>query len=377
MLAYVHNIDPFAIQFPDFVPLIDGIRWYGLSYLSAFVVAGLFMWRITKVGRTTLKHYNISDFIVYLAIGVIAGGRLGYVLFYDISLLTDFSSRMPWWGVLALNRGGMASHGGIIGVILACFVFARRGSVLREDDDDDAPADRPPKRIKHSVLHVLDLAAIGTPVGFFFGRLANFINGELYGRECPPETSWAVQFPQELPNWNNDQRAGLTDAVSHLGIGRQEWSNALATMESDPASADLVHAAVYKLIEATHTSSDVSAAVTRSLESVLTPRYPSQLVQAGLEGLTLAIILAIIWLKPRRPGVVGASFIAGYGALRIVGEMFREPDAHIGFQMLGLTRGQWLSVIMPVAGIAIAVLCARRKVEPMGGLLNPLPEGEG
>jgi len=173
LAEYVHQIDPFVFRFPEGF-FIDGVRWYGLSYLAGFALAYLLIKRVTKVGVSTLRPDRVGDMVVVLALGIVAGGRLGYVLFYKIDLLWSFSESFPWWDVFAINKGGMASHGGMIGTIVAAWLFARR------------------YRIR--MAHVLDLGAFAAPPGLFFGRLANFVNGELYGRG-PTDVPWAVVFP--------------------------------------------------------------------------------------------------------------------------------------------------------------------------------------
>ena len=115
LATYVHDIDPFVFRFPGWLSWLpaEGVRWYGLSYLVGFVIAGVLMRRITAVGRTTVKPFNVADMIVAMAIGVVLGGRLGYVIFYDPTLLTRTFDSFPYWDVFAFNQGGMASHGGI------------------------------------------------------------------------------------------------------------------------------------------------------------------------------------------------------------------------------------------------------------------------
>ncbi len=141
LAAWVHNLDPFAIRFTSDI----GIRWYGLSYLLGFAIGYLLIRRVVAVGRTPLTREQIGDLVVTLAIGLVVGGRLGYAVFYQRSLLTDFSADFPWWGLLAINQGGMASHGGMIGGMAACFWFAYRRGI---------PA-----------MHLLDILAFGVPLG--------------------------------------------------------------------------------------------------------------------------------------------------------------------------------------------------------------------
>src|SRR5690606_13364210 len=114
--------------------------------------------RVTRAGISSLDPVEVWDLVLTAAIGIVLGGRIGYVLLYQPSLLTSFSDSLPWWDALAINKGGMASHGGMIGLIVATWLYARRH--------------------RHRWRHVIDLTAFGAPIGLFFGRMANFINGE-------------------------------------------------------------------------------------------------------------------------------------------------------------------------------------------------------
>jgi len=328
--VYLHTIDPYAVKLWDGGP----IRWYGLSYLLGFLVAYYLIRRVAYVGRSPIKLAAVGDFLVTIAIGVIVGGRLGYVLFYQPQMLWTLSDSLPYWDLLAINKGGMASHGGIIGVILACGWYARRvgGS----------------ERIW---LHLLDLVSFAAPLGLFFGRIANFVNGELIGRKCSPELPWAVKFPQEMFSWSHEQLLQLALALESL------------SKKHDAALEDLVYRVPHliELIQSGH------GPLIRTIEPLLTPRHPSQIYQALLEGLLLFVILAIVWAKPRKPGVLGGVFCSSYGVLRIVGECFRQPDAHIGFQWLGMTRGQWLSVLMLALGMILWVVFSKRNAKCIGG----------
>ncbi len=335
LAAYLHRIDPFAIRFPDGFPM-DGIRWYGLSYLLGFLLAYLIIRRIATVGRTTLKPASVSDMVVTLAIGIVVGGRLGYALFYKPELFVRFSPTFPWWDLLALNQGGMASHGGIIGAIVASYYYAWRH--------------------QHRWTHLLDLFGFTAALGVFFGRIANFINGELYGRPTTPDFPLAVKFPQEL-----DELARRSPELVRPVIARADVIGALRPY--DEVGIGPIHA-LQDLVQ--RGNADVIALV----EPILTPRHPSQLYQALLEGLLVFIVLAILWAKPRKPGVVAGAAALSYGIARIIGELFREPDAHIGFDFLGVTRGQWLSIGPIVLGIALLLTMSRRNTDPMGGWMR-------
>jgi phosphatidylglycerol:prolipoprotein diacylglycerol transferase len=326
LAAYVHDIDPYAIMLWEGGP----IRWYGLSYLVGFAIGWLLIRRVLTVGRSTFKPAQAMDIVVTMALSIVIGGRVGYAVFYDPSLLYTFTSQMPFWNLLAFNKGGMASHGGMIGLIISAFWIARR-----------APGG------PHRVSHVLDLGAFAAPIGLGIGRIANFINGELYGRPSPEGFKWAVKFPQEMHEWGpNDPRI---EALRPLIPNGQSMHG---------------YEVIDRIITMIQNGSPMAKA---AVEPLLTARYPSQLYQAFLEGVVLFAVLAILWWKPRRPILIGSAFCAVYGVLRIIAEQYRLPDAHIGYDYLGLTRGQWLSVALTLTGVVGAIIASMRKAEPMGG----------
>ncbi|MGE0529225.1 MAG: prolipoprotein diacylglyceryl transferase [Bdellovibrionales bacterium] len=353
-MPYVHNLDPFAIQFTEHF----GIRWYGLAYLMGFIGGYYAILLMTRRGGTQFKELQVADFITWVAIGVLAGGRLGYCLFYSPDLLTSFDSAFPYWGVLKVNEGGMASHGGIMGVMLVCWAYARRHQL--------------------SFLHCLDLTVYGGSLGFFFGRIANFINGELFGRPAPETLAWAVKFPTEMTLWvHNDvsRLSSLKGAVGALGqvktdagevipLSPSVWQGWLNAYGHDFSARQHVYQTVEALIAAVQHG---HAQVTVLLAPVLTARHPSQLYQAFLEGLLVFLILCWIWRRPRKPGVVGGCFGVLYMIARIIGEQFRMPDAHIGFQLLGLTRGQWISIAFLIFALGWLIVALRRPVPRIGG----------
>ncbi len=264
---WVHDLSPFLIQLGDNF----GIRYYGLAYLAGFIAGGLLLRRYSQTGRTALKVNECIDLVFACVIGVLLGGRLGYFLLYQ----TDLVLREPL-ALLRVWEGGMSSHGGFVGVTLALAWFARARKV--------------------SLLHLGDLIASVAPIGLFFGRVANFINGELWGRVT--NVPWAVIFPQSA-------QAG-TPAI---------------------------------LIE---------------------PRHPSQLYAAGLEGLCLlAFAQWRFWRTgavARSPGRLVGEFLIAYAVLRMIGEIFREPDASL---LLGLSRGTFYSIFMIIGG-AVLIALARR-----------------
>jgi phosphatidylglycerol:prolipoprotein diacylglycerol transferase len=331
----VHNLSPFLIQFTE----TFGVRWYGLSYLVGFLLAYLIISWLVERQSSGLNRALVSDFITATAIGTLVGGRLGYCLFYAPDLFLKFSSNFPFWGVLAVNEGGMASHGGIIGIILATIYFARKYRI--------------------NSLYALDLTAVAGPMGVFFGRIANFINGELVGRPAPENFPLGVKFPQDMWTWpgaDQQRLTGLVDAAEKVGVSRDQWFQWVDRSSQDPVSRNQVYDVINKLIlEIQNGNQTISDAVS----PLLILRHPSQLYAAFGEGLLIFLILFFIWRKPRKPGFVAASFIVIYASFRIITEMFRTPDAHIGFQLFDLTRGQWLSIGMLIIGLVMMFIWGR------------------
>ena len=340
LAAWLHDLSPYIVQFGGGF----GLRWYGTAYAAGFVAAWLLLRRLSRRGLTPLSEQRITDAMFALCVGVVAGGRLGYVLFYEPNLLWTFSNSPPWWGLLQINKGGMASHGGMMGVLIACWSISRGPKAA----DGTRPARVP-------MLHVMDLTAFAAPPGLFFGRLANFINGELLGRVVarPGEDSpwWAVKFPQEMfsahaPTLTPEQSTRLARLLDAHRLGQ----------EADAAAYD-------RVLHTLQSSSGTRATeIARELAPLVSARHPSQLYQAAAEGLVLFACMLPLWFRVRRPGVITAVFLIVYGALRIVTEFYRLPDAHLAVQrLMGLSRGQWLSVTMILAGVALLTFAPRLK----------------
>jgi phosphatidylglycerol---prolipoprotein diacylglyceryl transferase len=300
---YVHHLSPFLIQFNDQI----GIRWYGLAYIAGFIAAFYMMKWLARNGYGSLRENQVGDFVFYAALfGVLVGGRIGYVLFYRPSMITEDPL-----GILRVWDGGMASHGGILGLIIFSGIYARWHRI--------------------SWTGVGDNLVAAAPIGLFFGRMANFINGELYGRITT--VPWAMQFPSELLDHPNEAAQVIEQ-----------------TTKIDP-SLNNVPAVI---VAARH-----SEQVRQILAGVLTPRHPSQLYEAFLEGLLLFSLLLLIRLKFKKPdGVTTGSFFILYPIMRIIGEFFREPDAPLTGP---LTRGQFLSLFMFIVGVAFLWVAFRRK----------------
>ncbi len=275
------------IAFPTFDPIAISIgpiaiRWYALAYIGGIVLGWIYARSLLKNerlwgGAAPISLAQMDDFILWVTLGIILGGRTGYVLFYNL----DFFIHHPA-EIFELWKGGMSFHGGFLGCVAAVILFCRQNNL--------------------PILSLGDITTAVGPIGLFLGRLANFINGELWGRPADPALPWAMIFPNGGP----------------------------------------------------------------------LPRHPSQLYEAGLEGIMLFTVLAVMIRLGalKRPGMILGSFITLYGLARITGELFREPDPQLGFLWGGLTMGMLLSVPMVIVGVIIIVWAWRRaaakQVEAIG-----------
>lgn len=304
LAEYLHRLNPVLLRLTDRIQL----RWYGIAYVMGFVAGWWLLVRWARKGVGELKESEVADFITYAALfGVLLGGRLGYMLLYarDEFIADPLS-------FFRITNGGMASHGGIAGLFFFTLYFALKH--------------------KRSWTGLGDNLVCAAPLGLFFGRIANFINGELYGRATT--VSWAMKFPEEATRWRLDSPdpdiASKADAVRGLalanGANPETWPDQIMSLSR---------------------SSDVFA---EGLRPLLTARHPSQLYAAALEGLLLFLILFIVREKyPRAPhGLLTGLFFICYAAFRILGENFREPDRYIGL----FTEGQYYSLFMIAVGAA-------------------------
>lgn len=265
------------IAFPVFDPVALSlgpivIRWYALAYIVGIVLGWIYARRMIRNerlwgGPAPIAPAELDDFILWVTIGIIVGGRTGYVLFYNLPFFAQHPAE-----IFELWKGGMSFHGGFIGCVVAVMLFARSNNI--------------------PILSLGDLTTAVAPIGLFLGRLANFVNSELWGRPADPSLPWAMVFPNGGP----------------------------------------------------------------------LPRHPSQLYEAGLEGVVLFTVLAVMIRMGalKRPGLILGSFITLYGLARITGECFREPDPQLGFLWGGLTMGMLLSVPMLIVGAVIFVMAWRR-----------------
>src|ERR1700744_5533695 len=269
---------PLLIKFPAFDPIAISlgpiaIRWYALAYIGGIVIGGLYARSLLKNeklwgGPAPISLTQLDDFILWVTVGIILGGRTGYVLFYNLPLFAEHPAQ-----IFELWNGGMSFHGGFMGCVIAVMWFARSNHI--------------------PILSLGDITTAVGPIGLFLGRIANFINGELWGRPADPSLPWAMIFPTGGP----------------------------------------------------------------------LPRHPSQLYEAGMEGILLFTLLTVMIRMGalKRPGLILGSFITFYAFARISGEPSRGPDPQLGFLWGGLTMGMLLSVPMKIAGAIIIVLAWRRK----------------
>ncbi len=337
------------------------VRFYGLTYVIGFSLAWFILWRLAKRGLIAIPADRVPDVMLAVVLGTLLGGRIGYALVYDQSLL-GLKFFQIW-------TGGMASHGGMVGIILACWFSTRW---LRTDELNLPPTDAPLDRTG-ATLHVMDCMGLVAVFGIFLGRIANFVNAELLGAVVvkPSLTGqpaaapwWTVRFPQELAGWVEPGPPPVREGASHtpdLTVAQMAQLDALVQSVRKPdetwSSAlgyIIKHASQYR----------------QQLEPLLSARHPSQLYQAVAEGLLLGVIVWLIWRLPRKPGVIAAWWLIVYGVLRVITEIWRLPDAQFlgaDARPLGLSRGQWLSVAMVVVGIATLVWAARRAGPKLGG----------
>lgn len=254
------------------------IRWYSLAYIAGILLGWWYLLKLIARPGSPMARRHADDLVFYATLGVLLGGRLGYVFFYKPLFYFENPGE-----VIRVWDGGMSFHGGVIGVSLAILLMAR----------------------KHKLdwLRIHDYVACTVPIGLFFGRLANFVNGELWGR--PGDVPWAMTFP-------------LADGE---------------------------------------------------------PRHPSQLYEAGLEGIALfALLWLLFWKSAARlhPGKLVGTFLIGYGLSRFVVEFFREPDQHLGLLWLGMSMGQWLTVPMILGGAYLVATAKARE----GRTTGPAAEAE-
>ena len=247
----IHNFDPVLIDLGFFQ-----IRWYALAYIAGIIIGLIYAKKIAIATKRKIFRYNLNpnlvdDLISYLIIGIILGGRVGYVLFYNLSYFIENPIK-----IFFIWEGGMSFHGGLVGVAILTFLFSKKNNV--------------------GSFLLTDIISCAAPIGIFFGRLANFINGELYGKITT--LPWGVVFP------NTDGK----------------------------------------------------------------PRHPSQIYEAGLEGILLFFVMYFLFVKNKllaKTGMATLFFLTFYSLFRLIAENFREPDVHLGYIFYSLSLGSILSLI--------------------------------
>lgn len=342
---YFHDFSPFLLQFSDHF----GVQWNGLSYVLGFFFAFIMVRWMTLRQRTGVPVGASADLVMYSAIGVLIGGRLGYCLFYAPDLFIKFKADFPFWGVLALGDGGMSATGGMLGVVAAATIFAIRSGISR--------------------LYVYDLVAFAAPLGILFGRVANFMHGELIGKTAENSYPFSFRFPTEILQWpaiSPEKLPELAPAVSLLpnAPSSEQWSEWVQNMSSNVDANNSVIQHIHSVLAAVQNG---SAEMKAALMPLLAARHPSQLYGAIAEGAFLFFVLLILWFWPRKPGVVAATFLLLYSAMRIVVEHYRLPDPFLGYDLFGLTRGQWLSAVSLIFGFALLFMWGRREALPVSG----------
>jgi len=279
---------------------------------------------------------KLMDFVLFGAIfGVLVGGRLGSALFYDPHMLIDFSPPFPYWGLLKLQSGGMSAHGGILGVLIAIWIFSQRNRLR--------------------FLNLVDCAAMVAPIGIAFGRIANFINGELYGHIW--HGVMAVQFPTEftMPPESPLEPTVSTNQVNQL------IQNVLTNDPVVQQSAATTHAMLINpRMEIVNLARQQDAYVIGQLREILPPRIPSQLIEATLEGVLLFILCYLIGQRWKKDGIATGAFATLYPVMRIIGEQFRvgdHPQLIFGFW---ISRGVLYSIPVFFLGLVFWIWAIRR-----------------
>lgn len=326
--------DPVLLDIPG-LPI--DIRWYGLMYVVGFVVGQMILTRLARTGVFPLPAERVGDLVLYLVFGVILGGRLGYALFYEPELLHPIRIFQVW-------KGGLSFHGGLSGVVVALILFARKH--------------------RASILRLCDACALAVPPGIFAVRMANFINGELYGRVTEAGAGLAMRFPTdpravELLHLSDAWTMRDRELCIQVAFGRRTWDSVKDLLSSvDEHGRRIDWSAIRPHLD------------WNAVRDQVPYRHPSQLYEGIGEGILVGLVLLAFLLlargRLRRPGFYGGVFLIGYASVRFAIEFLRQPDAQfrtpdnpLGTVLLGLTMGQVLCCAMAVAGGLMIVLPRR------------------
>lgn len=332
MLAtYIHDLDPVIVKITEAVQL----RWYGLSYVMGFLAAYLILVRLARRKLWVVEEGKVGDVVTYTAIfGVFLGGRIGYVLFYMIprdgwgAVMNDPMTIIRVWD------GGMASHGGILGIMVFTLYYSWRHKI--------------------SWAGLGDGISIVAPLGVFFGRMANFINGELYGTTTDEKNWWAVKFPKSLFEQGNEEN--LQNAIRSVALTDKGW----AVTKDIPQDVDGTFLVGRKHFDEIERAARESPEILQALGDHIPARHPSQLYEGILEGLVIFLIL--YGIRRAFPnlwnGVITGTFFILYAIFRIGVENVREPDSE---KILGMTKGQFYSTFMIVIGIGFYLYAIRKR----------------
>ncbi|MCB9877135.1 MAG: prolipoprotein diacylglyceryl transferase [Planctomycetes bacterium] len=341
--------DPVLFDIP-FLPI--DIRWYGLMYVVGFLVAQWIFVRLARRGFFPVRPEDAPDLVFYCVFGVMLGGRVGYALFYDQALLNPLQFVQVW-------KGGLAFHGGLGGVCVAVWLFCRRHRI--------------------GWARVADVAALGVTPGILAVRIANFVNGELYGRETSRDTWGAMQFPTDpaaLARFEIPDGCSMRDRelCIQVAYGHRTWDDVQPLLSAKTEhGATIDWAAVRPQLDWDAVRQLTDAGSKNPDHFVVPFRHPSQLYEGLCEGLLLGLVLLVVYRltrsRPLRAGRYAAVFLLGYAAARISLEEVRKPDQQFleggrdGSVLFGLTMGQTLSVAM-VVGALLILFWPRRAVAP-------------
>ncbi|MCB9868708.1 MAG: prolipoprotein diacylglyceryl transferase [Planctomycetes bacterium] len=328
-------------RFPNWDPVfLDlwgplDLRYYGLMYVVAFVCGQYILGRLARSGFLPMPPEKVGDLIFYLIFGVILGGRLGYCLFYKPEILHEPLQLFKVW------EGGLAFHGGLLGVVVAFILYSR----------------------KHGLpgWRLCDALALATCPGILAVRIANFINGELYGRIIRPgdwQPPWAMRFPTDTVARVPLARAAGLDSAKLDAMGKRDWELLVLHSYTDDTNGNGI-------------------SNWNEIKDAVPLRHPSQLYEGLTEGLVLGLVLWLAYRSSRRrpfgTGVYGGIFLIGYGLMRFAVEYFRQPDEHfskdeqgLGTILFGLSMGQLLCTGMLICGTLL--LLFRRGKGLTGGV---------